>query len=106
MRCRVIYQDNYVVCQVMCHAAKCLADRDDVSAEPELAMKFSDLTEPERKVWQAALTGTLVDLQMGDPEIDSSEKWAEWGTERAVRAEVIVARRRRSGLLGCQEGAS
>jgi len=53
-------------------------------------MRLSDLTEAEREVWQAAATGKLVDLRMGDPKIDSPEKWAEWGTERTVRAEVIM----------------
>src|SRR5690242_3594677 len=63
---------------------------DDVSAELDHAMKSSDLTETERKVWQAAATGTLVDLRVGDSQLDSPEKWAEWGAERTVRAEVIA----------------
>src|SRR5947207_3757931 len=63
----------------------------------ELAMKVSDLTESERKVWQAAATGTLVDLRVGDPELDSPEKWREWGTERTIRAEVIAALLLRDG---------
>jgi hypothetical protein len=53
-------------------------------------MKSSDLTETERKVWQAAATGTLVDLRVGDSQLDSPERWAEWGKERTVRAEVIA----------------
>ncbi len=66
-----------------------------------LAMKVSDLTETERKVWQAAVTGTFVDLRVGDHELDSPERWAEWGTERIVRAEVIAAL-----LIGDDEAAS
>src|SRR5260221_5482542 len=53
-------------------------------------MKVSDLTMSESKVWQAAATGILVDLRVGNPELDSPEKWAEWGAERTVRAEVIA----------------
>jgi len=52
-------------------------------------MKRSDLTDTERKVWEAAATGTLVDLRIGDSQLDSPERWAEWGKERTVRAEVI-----------------
>ena len=53
-------------------------------------MKLSDLTDSERKLWQAAATGTLVDLRVGDPKLDSPERWTEWGKERTVRAEVIA----------------
>jgi hypothetical protein len=54
-------------------------------------MKVSDFTMCESKVREAAATGTLVDLRVGDSDIDSPEKWSEWGTERTVRAEVIAA---------------
>src|SRR5260221_14042915 len=54
------------------------------------AMKLSDLTDTETKVWQAAATGALVDLRVGDRKLDSPERWAEWGTGRTVRAEVIA----------------
>jgi len=64
-------------------------------------MKLSDLTKSERKVWQAAATGTLVDLRVGDSKLDSPEKWAEWGTERTVRAEVVA-----DLLIGDGEAAS
>ena len=50
-------------------------------------MKSSDLTESEKKVWQAAATGTLVDLRVGDSQLDSPERWAEWGMDRTVRAD-------------------
>ena len=53
-------------------------------------MKRSDLTDTETKVWQAAATGAVVDLRVGDSQLDSPEKWAEWGTERTVRADVIA----------------
>ena len=64
-------------------------------------MKVSDLTESERKVWQSAATGAVVDLRVGNPELDAPEKWAEWGTERTVRAEVIA-----DLLLGDGEAAT
>jgi len=64
-------------------------------------MDCSDLTDTECKVWQAAATGTLVDLRTGDPKLDSPEKGAEWGPERTVQAEVIAAL-----LLGDGEAAS
>jgi hypothetical protein len=54
------------------------------------AMKLSDLTDTETKVWLAAAIGALVDLRVGDRALDSPERWAEWGTERTVRAEVIA----------------
>ena len=53
-------------------------------------MKSSELTDTERKVWQAAATGAVVDLRVGDSQLDSPQKWAEWGMERIVRAEVIA----------------
>lgn len=64
-------------------------------------MKLRDLTESERKVWHAAATGTLVDLRVGDPDLDFPERWAEWGAERTIRAEVIA-----DLLLGDGEAAS
>jgi hypothetical protein len=53
-------------------------------------MKVNDLTESEKKIWQAAETGRLVDVRAGNPELDSPERWAEWGKERTIRAEVLV----------------
>src|SRR5260370_22301789 len=64
-------------------------------------MNLSDLTESERKVWESAATGTLVDLRVADSQLDSPERAAEWGTERTVRAEVIA-----DLLLGDGEAAS
>lgn len=54
-------------------------------------MKLSDLSESEQKLWQAAATGTVVDLRVGDSKLDAPERWATWGPERSVRAEVITA---------------
>src|SRR5438105_13657865 len=53
-------------------------------------MKVSGLTMSEKKVWQAAATGALVNLQVGNSELDSPERWSEWGPERTVRADVIA----------------
>jgi len=64
-------------------------------------MKLSDLTMSERKVCEAAATGTLVDLRVGNPELDSPERWREWGTERTARGEVIA-----DLLIGDGEAAS
>src|SRR5438876_12316614 len=64
-------------------------------------MKFSDLTVSESKVWEAVATGALVNLQVGDSQLDSPERWTEWGTERTVRAEVIA-----DLLIGHGEAAS
>lgn len=67
----------------------------------EVIMNVAELTEPERKIWQAAATGTLVDLRKHKPELDDPEKGTEWGSERTVRAEVIA-----DLLLGGDEAAS
>jgi hypothetical protein len=64
-------------------------------------MKVSDLTESERKVWEAAATGAWVDLRSGDSDLDSPERGSEWAPERIVRAEVIAAL-----LIGDDEAAS
>ena len=66
-----------------------------------LAMKVSDLTESERKVWRLAATGAVVDFRVGNPKLDSPERWAEWGAERTIRAEVIA-----DLLLGDGEAAT
>ena len=64
-------------------------------------MNVSDFTMCESKVREAAETGTLIDLRVGDPAIDSPEKGIEWGPERSVRAEVIA-----DLLIGNGEAAS
>ena len=55
-------------------------------------MKVDDLTEPERKIWQATATGAWVDVdfRVGNPELDSPERGTEWGPERTISAEVIA----------------
>src|SRR5258708_5840328 len=65
-------------------------DAAHLPTELERAMKLSDLTDTETKVWQAAATGALVDLRVGDRKLDSPERWAEWRTGPAVRAEVTA----------------
>ncbi|MGW4894771.1 oxidoreductase [Kitasatospora sp. NPDC004240] len=50
-----------------------------------------DLTAPERRIWQACLTGERVDLSSGDPSEDDPALGASWGDGRTVRAEVIAA---------------
>jgi hypothetical protein len=67
----------------------------------ELAMKVSDFTMCECKIREAAATGTVIDLRVGDPALDSPEQGTEWGPERSVRAEVIA-----DLLIGNGEAAS
>ena len=64
-------------------------------------MTVSDFTTCECKIREAAATGTLVDLRVGDRALDSPEQGTEWGPERSVRAEVIA-----DLLLGNGEAAS
>src|SRR5262249_53824326 len=64
-------------------------------------MKVADLTEPEKEIWRAAATGALVDLGMGNPQLDSPERGTKWGPERTVRAEVVA-----DLLIGCDEATS
>src|SRR5215467_5437512 len=64
-------------------------------------MKVSDFTMCECKVREAAETGIVVDLRVGDPALDAPKKGTEWGPERSVRAEVIA-----DLLLGNDEAAS
>ena len=61
-------------------------------------MAPSDLTEPERLLWQAFARGAWVDLRSGDPADDDPRDGARWGPERVIRAEVI-----RALLLGAGE---
>jgi hypothetical protein len=64
-------------------------------------MNSSDLKDTEQKLWQAAATGILVDLRVGEHKLDSPERWDEWGTDRSVRAAIIAAL-----LIGDGETAS
>jgi hypothetical protein len=64
-------------------------------------MTVSDFTMCENKIREAAATGTLVDLRVGDRALDSPEKGTAWGPARSVRAEVIA-----DLLIGNGEAAS
>jgi hypothetical protein len=77
-----------VTCPALCCSFGCVAAH--LPTLLERAMKRSDLTDTETKVWQAAATGTLVDLRVGDPKRDSPKRDTKWGPERTVRAEVIA----------------
>ena len=61
-------------------------------------MAPTDLTEPERLLWQAFARGAWVDLRSGDPAGDDPAGASRWGPERVIRAEVI-----RALLLGAAE---
>jgi hypothetical protein len=52
---------------------------------------LTELSEPERLIWQAFARGTWVDLREGDPAADGLEAAPQWGPERVIRAEVISA---------------
>jgi len=66
---------------------------------------FPDLTDPERKVVQAAaVAGKVADFQSDDPEKDDPAKAETWGDDRKVRAFLLrwlcvdaAARRRGCG---------
>jgi adhesin HecA-like repeat protein len=59
---------------------------------------ITDLSVPERLVWQAFTRGTWVDLREGDPVADGLQAAPQWGPERVIRAEVLGAL-----LLGARE---
>lgn len=61
-------------------------------------MAPTDLSEPERLLWQAFARGAWVDLRTGDPAGDEPQGASRWGPERVIRAEVI-----RALLLGAGE---
>ncbi|MEU4572179.1 hypothetical protein [Nonomuraea sp. NPDC023979] len=52
---------------------------------------LGELSEVERRLCDVFLRGDLLDLRTGDQEKDDPERSAEWGRERQVRAELIVA---------------
>jgi hypothetical protein len=54
-----------------------------------MVLGYKDLTEPERAVWDAIETGTLVDLRAGSPERDDPANGESWGTERLVRSQLL-----------------
>ncbi|RKS79761.1 hypothetical protein BZB76_1240 [Actinomadura pelletieri DSM 43383] len=54
-------------------------------------MDIEDLTPAERRLWTAFPKGESVDLSSGDPVYDDIGQADQWGHERVVRAEVLVA---------------
>jgi hypothetical protein len=56
-----------------------------------MLMRSDDLTEPERRVWEAFPRGGCVDLRTADPALDDPGGGDRWGSGRTVRAEVIRA---------------
>ncbi|WUH99033.1 hypothetical protein OHR68_36915 [Spirillospora sp. NBC_00431] len=54
-------------------------------------MNIEDLTPPERRLWESFPKGESVDLSSGDPAYDDIGQADRWGSERTVRAEVLVA---------------
>ena len=48
-----------------------------------------ELTDPERKLWDAAQTGATVDLRTGDSERDDPTTGDTWDTGRQIRAELL-----------------
>ncbi|MFJ1703915.1 oxidoreductase [Kitasatospora sp. NPDC088346] len=52
---------------------------------------YDELTDCERRVWDAFPTGARVDLSEGRAERDDPAGGAGWGPQRTVRAEVLAA---------------
>ncbi len=50
---------------------------------------FPDLTDPERRVVEAAARGDRADFQSSDPQEDDPAKAESWGDDRKVRASVL-----------------
>ncbi|WP_204052731.1 hypothetical protein [Microbispora siamensis] len=53
-------------------------------------MRVEDLSEAERRVWDAFPLGEEVDFTVGEPENVDPAGGATWGPERTVRARVIA----------------
>ncbi|MBO7936661.1 oxidoreductase [Streptomyces sp. S9] len=53
-------------------------------------LSYSELTPPERALWDAFPEGHRVDLRTGVPEADDAAAGEEWGPERTVRAAVVA----------------
>jgi uncharacterized protein YjbI with pentapeptide repeats len=51
----------------------------------------ADLSDIERQVWEAFPAGTSVDLRAGNTDEDDPARGENWGPDRQVRAEVLVA---------------
>jgi hypothetical protein len=54
-------------------------------------VRVEDLSEAERRVWEAFPHGEEVDFTTGKPDEDGLRAGADWGTDRTVRAQVIAA---------------
>jgi hypothetical protein len=54
-----------------------------------MALTDDELAGPERRLWQAASTGRLVNLQPDQPVLDPA-RGASWGPDCTVRAEVLI----------------
>jgi hypothetical protein len=48
-----------------------------------------ELTDPERKLWDATQSGASVDLRTGDSERDDPTSGAAWDTSRQIRAQLL-----------------
>lgn len=60
-------------------------------ADDCVVVDMRELSDVEREVWDAFPEGTLVDLRAGHDEDDYPERETEWGEDRQVRAEVLLA---------------
>jgi hypothetical protein len=54
-------------------------------------MRVEDLSEAERRVWEAFPLGEEVDFTVGKPEEDDPAAGSAWGPERTIRARVIAS---------------
>ncbi|MET7365963.1 oxidoreductase [Streptomyces sp. NPDC005566] len=54
-------------------------------------LSYTELTPPERELWDAFPEGRPVDLRTGAPDADAPSAGARWGPERTVRAAVVAA---------------
>ncbi|MET9403592.1 oxidoreductase [Kitasatospora sp. NPDC002965] len=54
-------------------------------------LTYEHLSEPERRLWDACPTGSVVDLRSGEGSADDPAGGAAWGDGRTVRAEAITA---------------
>ena len=71
-------------------------------------MKLSDLTDTETKVWQAAATGTLVDLRVGDSQLELPREVGRMGerANRTGRGNRGPSHWRRRRGLRCRQGCA
>jgi hypothetical protein len=74
-----------------------MADRPATS-DRETQMRIGDLSQTEHALWEAFTRGEAVDLSSGNPAFDDPAQSDRWGSDRVVRAEVLVAL-----LVGAQE---